>query len=975
MNTSIHPYKGYLNTQFRVFVKGEDPLSFQVFSAEQEELAILNGVVDPNQPYNITMPSAGEFIIRFEDGSEHNFRVEDGYRYGGNKLKKAFIFDDCPWAFVIMHDRTYFYNRQTQQSFVESVAPDEIEEVSSDYVIFKSDKQNELTLFSLEQQEPILWVENIAFYTNKVICWEDMNESESENENDNDSLVDLVLYSLPEQCLITRVTCDKYSFDKKNNLLFYHSSAQIHKIDLDTFDDIIVHQYKEYQKFLTFVNMHYAVSYAASQSKLFVLNAINAEARGEVLVQGNLAKVNDISLININRKTVDFRNFDFETFEIPEVSLRAQYTEINIFPCDWEINEKIGCKFRTLYAEKLTTLQVSRGRFRNNFSKIEESSIQSIESDFSQSINDINGTFEANENYFHFFNRSESLVIPRLYPSSTSYQKDKQILKVDGTVVIMSDDEIRFLTNRGFWDGHLVGNYDTSYLEKFKLLKNKENKVYYNLAGTEFGKFKVHTHLPYERLKIGDYAVYPGGVFITSPNIPQYLSPLGRRGLTITEKEVTLFEVRYHKVSKTSQILQDIYETKNYTNVLLGENGKQVIFRDNKQAKMLDLASGETIEFDNLSYINHINGIRPYFRLLETSQALLINPVNGQPIDFDLVNEYQFVSPDYQFYADKALDKYIEYFDQIQQRLISKEQYLDFYKKFNLSIFDETKRDEIVQNRKDFVQKHSDFIIDILRGKGYRERSIEEFQEYIIDEKNFFGIESFLSLFIEKRGIAVIRRISDKSEVARIPLGPPLWFLNYVSFSKDSKYAAIAGRYPDGSNYSGLFLVYDLVEQKTIIEDKSSYAVWLTSFADDDIVAAYTSTPNSFLGNATNPPKAVIENERYPKDENFNIRGFNFLTFSPDGKYYACSHQGYLRYRRPDGTKRANWGHQPSSLVSIRYTSNPQEELITLNDLSEEGIADTNIKQSVASVSFSNDNSRIMMVGRNGVVVVRNIQL
>ena len=46
MTVSIHPYKGYLNTQFRVFIKGEIPLSFQVYSADKEDgQAVLDGVI------------------------------------------------------------------------------------------------------------------------------------------------------------------------------------------------------------------------------------------------------------------------------------------------------------------------------------------------------------------------------------------------------------------------------------------------------------------------------------------------------------------------------------------------------------------------------------------------------------------------------------------------------------------------------------------------------------------------------------------------------------------------------------------------------------------------------------------------------------------------------------------------------------------------------------------------------------------
>ena len=363
-------------------------------------------------------------------------------------------------------------------------------------------------------------------------------------------------------------------------------------------------------------------------------------------------------------------------------------------------------------------------------------------------------------------------------------------------------------------------------------------------------------------------------------------------------------------------------------------------------------------------------GIPPLFRLREPSQALLINPIDGQPIDFDLLKEYQFVSPDYQLYADKALDKYIEYYDHIQQRLISKEEFLEFVRDFNGS------SDEVTKKRLDFINLHYNFLNNQLNklDSAYSNRSREKIIEALSTRR--FPSNWFTNLFIDIRGVAVIKRISDDVEIVRIPLGTPLWFLNYVSFSKDSRYVAIAGRYPDGSSNAGLFLVYDLEERKTIIDSRSSYAVWTTAFTNDDVVAAYTSTPNSFIGRTTKyNPNEDNDEDRFKRDKDFNVRGFNFLTFSPGGKFFACPHQGYLCYKKPDGTIRENWGHQPSSLVSVRSTANPQKELLVLYDLSDEGIADTNVRQSVASVSFSSGNSRIMMVERNGVVIVRNIHL
>ena len=50
------------------------------------------------------------------------------------------------------------------------------------------------------------------------------------------------------------------------------------------------------------------------------------------------------------------------------------------------------------------------------------------------------------------------------------------------------------------------------------------------------------------------------------------------------------------------------------------------------------------------------------------------------------------------------------------------------------------------------------------------------------------------------------------------------------------------------------------------------------------------------------------------------------------------------------------------------------------SDLSQEGIEGIsdrkhNFSKTVASVSFSNDNKRIMMVGNDGVVIIRNLHL
>ncbi len=109
MPASIHPYKGYLNTTFRIYATGNSPIGYKVLDKanKNHSKSIYQGIVLPNDPHEIKLPYTGLFEIEFDNGSHDEIIVEDGYKYGGNKLKTAFIFDNCPWAFVVMHDRTY----------------------------------------------------------------------------------------------------------------------------------------------------------------------------------------------------------------------------------------------------------------------------------------------------------------------------------------------------------------------------------------------------------------------------------------------------------------------------------------------------------------------------------------------------------------------------------------------------------------------------------------------------------------------------------------------------------------------------------------------------------------------------------------------------------------------------------------------------------------------------------------------------
>lgn len=953
MNTSIHPYKGYLNTEFQLLSQSEKEVSY-IISHKDSGAIEESGLLQPNIPQKIILSNAGYYDVVFGDGSKSEVFVKDGYKFGGGSHKAFFIFDECPWVFVVMRDRTYFHNRNTGEEYVESISPDSIIEVSDEYVLMQNNGQEEVTLYSLVDQKPIICASNILYHNHSFLTW-CIKDPEKEKQ-------ELVIFSLSQKKEIARSTYDCISIDKSNKQIHFASNNHIHTIDLSSDNSIEEKSFSPNGKFAAFAQIKYALfiesKYASKD--IVVYEIANQVEKNRIIANGSIARINDNKFINIYQRKQSIQNFDLTNSDFPEAIISASYTEYDIYPC----------KTDTFYKEQITEIS------SNVRSATTNSTLKSVVSELNESLGNCNNVV-ITDRIFCIYGSQESILIRFNEPKRVFHaQNGGSIYSHGDRMIYERDGKYAFLNkNYGFWGSLIEGDFNFSYFNDYGIIIDNNTKEV-KKHNQSLGKFITYNKL-FGYVKTEKGRISRDGYILWVDKdefVPTHFSPKFTYGIELKDDKILLYTNKNNKFSEPKIILEDLFDTSKYSNAFLSENGHQIIHRNNDVYRMIDLGTGDTTEFDNLSFVEHINGVRPQFRITDSSQAILINPMNGLPVDTFLLDEYQFVSPDGKFYADKALDKYIEYYDHIQQRLISKEEYLEFYDKFNLLVFDKEKRKEKVQNRKNFVQKHSDFLIVVLRKKGYQERSTEEFQEILIDEKNIYGISWFLELFIETRGIAVVCRTEDKSEVARINLGKPLWFLNYVSFSYDNKYVAIAGRYPNYSGYSGLFLVYDIENKEIITDNKSSYAVWITAFTKKGDVAAYTSCPNSIICDIKELPE-IEKNEQKSGESCFPVCGVNFLTFSPDGQMFACSKQRYISYRRKDGNINANWGHQPSSSVSIRKTDSPDVEIINFSDLSDEGVAGTNQRCSVASVSFSNDNSRLMMVGRDGCMIIRNLHL
>lgn len=196
-------------------------------------------------------------------------------------------------------------------------------------------------------------------------------------------------------------------------------------------------------------------------------------------------------------------------------------------------------------------------------------------------------------------------------------------------------------------------------------------------------------------------------------------------------------------------------------------------------------------------------------------------------------------------------------------------------------------------------------------------------------------------------------------------------YINYISFSLNSHYMAIAG----ATTQTGYFMLYDIKEEKIIGElyppkenankmlswgsgDRTSSwgasAIWIAMFNKNNDVALYTSVPKTCL---------FSSKENYEKAEIIPER--SLLCFSPSGKYYALSKKGYTPYCRQP----SKWGHQESIEVYVRRKDKSGKEMGPFNDLQE--CKRTNI----GIAAFSLDEHRLLMISNDGGFVMRNLDI
>ena len=897
MAISIHPHKGYLNTDFHIHYHGEENMSYIVISADDNSSHIDEGRVFPNKPHKLKINYAGKYEVRFENGQTISLVVEDAYKFGGSKLKNAIVFDSCPWLFVVMYDRTYFHNRVTGEEYLETISPDKIIEVSDNHVLFETNGQNESTLYSLVDQKPIAEFQDIIAYNPECIVFE---------ENDEDKTY-ICVYSITKDERVVKIAVDDYEVFG-NELFFYHRNL-IQKLSLSGEFQVDSLLLNHIGLPITFINKNLVATYRnRAKRTLFLYSIKDGSVVGKIDIKGYLHSVNDKTIFNIYDRRIAINRFNINQSCFPEATIMVQYEDVEIFDCDWNV-------FYRIKSSKLT--KTPHRMIEEEISFTFDSCGEDADIHLSQSRCDV---FVHHKSLMVVTGNTTYLITPNstaLELKEGKYDKDK--FEISGIIQnSVSGESIQL---------------------KKEYLSKEARFIYFESEG-------------YTDLQTMGY---------------KYRSSKDNYAIEIERYAIYLVSRRSDSLVKTSRILEKHFDYSDYKNVLFSEDGSKVMHRSGKSASVIDITSGEEQTYPNLSYVLHVNGIRPSFDIDKKRQVVIDNPITGEHVPSDTISSYSFISPDGLMYADANLKSYIEWHYRIDDRLLSVDEYNALLAKYSYGGDKSSDTFKTIKvNRERIVRENLSHFKQF--AKNTVKRSDKEWINYFVDEEQIWSNEHFMNYIVEERGVAVIKHLSNDSEIARINLGKPLWYLNYVSFSYDGKYVAIAGRYPDhthdedGNSLGGLFLCFDLINKTILFKKTDSYAVWLTAFTKSGELAAYSSNPITFIvhpGHTETTP----------------INGYSFLTFSPDGRYFALSKKGYVR----KDSNRSNWGHQKSTDVFLCATDNPEEIVCSYNDLDGEGIDNlaslVRRNKSIASVAFSKNNKHLLMVGEDGVMIIRNLHL
>lgn len=944
-NFQIHPHFGYLNSDIRLINGSESPIVVQdKMDGKDYSIPAMS---------NITVKlKAGEhsFCVAGIDNIVETIIVEDAIKLGGSREKKSYIFEDTPWALMVMLDRTYFYNRETKEQYIEhGLAPKKIKFISNNYLLFISDTDN--SIFSLDNLAVIETIGDSSFlFSNSQYAVFSIPTG-------------ILLYSIKgdDDRRITKYDCDDFSIDDSENIIYYHEIGKrdvaILKIDSQNLEGS---QYKLPEAFRCFVGAHSVVTGNNPQS--LTLTNLNS-GKSDTLYDG-IAPVTSINakiiwsnnaLDSITHNDIKNTFTSYVEISVHEKGERWFYIvrKVNVLKNCGVVSEKNDYTLFTTNTKYATGERVPHLQSEKPLTIIKGEKFDGIMCDGGKTVlisetlcKDFTGEPVVSPNgYMLIATNDNSRLIDPLdlsFKHSTAGNVTKETFRKTGLIKIESSFELG----------------DVKILYPYRDIEN--NRVYANTAHEDIGKegfFRLFGG-------VGDFIHSTKGSVKPMPCVKDRLIAISEEcNFAIIRNEDGIVINEYIPAEKkwsSSPLGNMEIDDSFYCKAVFCSDGENIIYqKQGKEYFLREIGSDVESEFQLQGSIikRNINGYIPYLEFDTHRKPVYVDPVSLTRIEEAAAGQFTYQSIDGKI--THIAHNVVKYYSYEKKQYVPLEEYESYVSKYDYE-FEGTKKtgpsyENAKYNREKYYNRNKEWLDELIH------RKFCFFARLTGGLKPFLDCTSICDDILFRKDYFI--RENMNGEDIDILLPQKLNFLNYVSYSYDNRYIIIAGRFPLNSTYKGLAMVYDVNERKIVYRSTSTMAVWLGVFSKQGILAYYDSAPCSFLSDN------IANKESY--DE---IKGRSFLTFSPSGKFIALSRQGYIPYVSGN----PHWGHQPSRDVYIVRSDDPHNEIAHYCDHGEQiegtgGWDRTN--NSVASATFSKDDRKLMTVSKDGVIVIRNLHL
>ncbi len=1002
----IFPNSGYKNTQFQILLNnnGIDKIEIEF---EGRILKQINETT--NRIIVLTeLKKAGNYIVNcYYDGKVYKQTIEvlDSIRLGSGELKQSYTFDEVDYDFYLMKDRLLIYHKETKELFTENIFPSEIYKIDNSNLLF-------ITKYIKNEEECATY----AIYSLNTFQVEfELNKDHRQIVfNEDDCL--LWINDVEERLVIGY---DLRNFNKgsfqaiKYNYENFHYYTKGYCLFIETKNNLIICSIKTKNE----------ISFEKSEN-------LSLDYNGTIIINYNdhiiLKKLSDAYQSDISiKKYEDFR-FDINDFFYLGKEMRCSYEKDIQEELELLINKyKPANEIKDNYIRKYLSDddRVSHNKFVCQFYPFKEECYILKVTNSKKASAVIYRKRNSNEWQGEVEIKFENTCQTSIYKSNGKlvdvgiineipniiYSKNKLIYRLKDKSIFLGLN-----SNEKLEMGTIIKYLKTPYKEYVFLAVEKDTMSIIDLDKIEnpiFKKCHVYNIDNFNKSKvlwvanlsnpdhiiISSLQVYTGNPI---PIIDNCLKDFKYKSLNEVEFYKTFFKVKdlglfdIKNSNKISGIIGEIisssesfkkvisrrsnlmylntlnlntnhYEgievdlpVNNFDESYLSPNGQFLVLkRSGDQYSLYDIELQEETKFFSGKFLAFSNEGNIIYQEGVGRSAVVRDPLTFEDITPDNYHYYRFTSPDGKLYSQ--LSNSIRYYHNIKKEYVSREKY---------------------EELRDLLSSSSKKVVSTIKGniefkQWYFEKFNHFFRERNINDISYVLIDNI----IEPRKYIEIGIVGTRVKVS-IDFPRDLVFYNYSAFSFDNKYFAYVGKPSDRGLIVFSKIHFDEFNNKLEIKEireirKPKKAAWVCAFSSNGYFATYDSVPVTFLikmgDNFFEENRDLITYEQElsgvlftRKNDWTEIPKKNFLCFSPTGSLIALSNQGY------DPISIGGNGHKSSNSLHIALTETGKIK-VSFND--HGALIKTDMSKKIIFVAFSEDESKIMSLSTDGVIIVRNL--